>query len=77
MNRTNGHSRCRVLLAERRDDRPRPYKTSPDAGRPPRNRDLVRTAGYANLIAQLYFHADTFNAKDEFLEPRRSSDRAG
>ena len=29
----------------------------------------MRKAGYTNLITQLYFHGDKFNAKDEFIKP--------
>ena len=48
---------------------PGPYKTGPDTWRPSHIHYLVRKAGYANLITQLYFHGDRFNAKDEFIKP--------
>lgn len=48
---------------------PGPYKTGPDTWRPSHIHYLVRKAGYANLVTQLYFHGDKFNAKDEFIKP--------
>ena len=48
---------------------PGPYKIGPDAWRPAHVHYLVRKAGYANLITQLYFKGDKFNAKDEFIKP--------
>jgi protocatechuate 3,4-dioxygenase beta subunit len=48
---------------------PGPYKTGPDTWRPSHIHYLVRKAGYANLITQLYFQGDKFNAKDEFIKP--------
>jgi catechol 1,2-dioxygenase len=48
---------------------PGPYKTGPDAWRPSHIHYLVRRAGYTNLITQLYFKGDRFNAKDEFIKP--------
>lgn len=48
---------------------PGPYKTGPDTWRPSHIHYLVRKAGYSNLITQLYFHGDRFNAKDEFIKP--------
>lgn len=48
---------------------PGPYKIGPDAWRPAHIHYLVRKAGYANLITQLYFQGDKFNAKDEFIKP--------
>jgi len=48
---------------------PGPYKTGPDTWRPSHIHYLVRKAGYANLITQLYFKGDRFNAKDEFIKP--------
>jgi catechol 1,2-dioxygenase len=47
---------------------PGPYKTGPDTWRPSHIHYLVRKAGYANLITQLYFKGDRFNAKDEFIK---------
>ncbi len=48
---------------------PGAYKTGPDTWRPSHIHYLVRKAGCANLITQLYFHGDRFNAKDEFIKP--------
>lgn len=48
---------------------PGPYKTGPDTWRPSHIHYLVRKSGYANLITQLYFKGDRFNAKDEFIKP--------
>lgn len=48
---------------------PGPYKIGPDAWRPAHIHYLVRKAGYANLITQLYFKGDKHNAKDEFIKP--------
>jgi catechol 1,2-dioxygenase len=48
---------------------PGPYKIGPDAWRPAHIHYLVRKAGYANLVTQLYFQGDKFNAKDEFIKP--------
>jgi catechol 1,2-dioxygenase len=48
---------------------PGPYKTGPDTWRPAHIHYLVRKAGYTNLITQLYFNGDRFNAKDEFIKP--------
>jgi catechol 1,2-dioxygenase len=48
---------------------PGPYKTGPDTWRPSHIHYLVRKAGYANLITQLYFRGDRFNEKDEFIKP--------
>jgi catechol 1,2-dioxygenase len=48
---------------------PGPYKIGPDAWRPAHIHYLVRKAGYTNLITQLYFQGDKFNAKDEFIKP--------
>lgn len=48
---------------------PGPYQIGPDAWRPAHIHYLVRKAGYANLITQLYFKGDRFNAKDEFIKP--------
>jgi catechol 1,2-dioxygenase len=48
---------------------PGAYKIGPDAWRPAHIHYLVRKAGYANLITQLYFKGDKFNAKDEFIKP--------
>ena len=47
---------------------PGPYQIGPDAWRPAHIHYLVRKAGYANLITQLYFKGDKFNAKDEFIK---------
>jgi len=47
---------------------PGPYKIGPDAWRPAHIHYLVRKAGYTNLITQLYFEGDRFNAKDEFIK---------
>jgi catechol 1,2-dioxygenase len=48
---------------------PGPYKTGANTWRPSHIHYLVRKAGYTNLITQLYFHGDRFNAKDEFIKP--------
>ena len=48
---------------------PGPYKIAADAWRPAHIHYLVRKAGYTNLITQLYFKGDKFNAKDEFIKP--------
>src|SRR5436190_18761825 len=48
---------------------PGPYQIGPDAWRPAHIHYLVRKAGYANLVTQLYFKGDKFNAKDEFIKP--------
>jgi len=48
---------------------PGPYKTGPDTWRPSHIHYLVRKAGYATLVTQLYFKGDRFNAKDEFIKP--------
>lgn len=48
---------------------PGPYKIGPDAWRPAHIHYLVRKAGYVNLITQLYFKGDKFNARDEFIKP--------
>ena len=48
---------------------PGAYKTSPTTWRPAHIHYLVRRAGYANLITQLYFKGDKFNAADEFIKP--------
>jgi catechol 1,2-dioxygenase len=48
---------------------PGPYKTGPNTWRPAHIHYLVRKAGYANLITQLYFQGDKFNAADEFIKP--------
>jgi catechol 1,2-dioxygenase len=47
---------------------PGPYQIGPDAWRPAHIHYLVRKHGYANLITQLYFKGDKFNAKDEFIK---------
>jgi catechol 1,2-dioxygenase len=47
---------------------PGPYQIGPDAWRPAHIHYLVRKAGYANLITQLYFKDDKHNAKDEFIK---------
>src|SRR5262245_9043561 len=48
---------------------PGPYKIGPNEWRPSHIHYLVRRAGYANLITQLYFKGDKFNDKDEFIKP--------
>jgi catechol 1,2-dioxygenase len=48
---------------------PGAYKTSPTTWRPAHIHYLVRRPGYANLITQLYFKGDKFNAADEFIKP--------
>jgi catechol 1,2-dioxygenase len=48
---------------------PGPYRTGPDTWRPSHIHYLVRKAGYANLVTQLYFKGDKFNDKDEFIKP--------
>src|SRR4051812_4964563 len=48
---------------------PGPYKIGPEAWRPSHVHYLVRKAGYANLITQLYFKGDKHNAADEFIKP--------
>jgi catechol 1,2-dioxygenase len=47
---------------------PGAYKTGPTAWRPSHIHYLVRKAGYANLITQLYFKGDKHNATDEFIK---------
>jgi catechol 1,2-dioxygenase len=47
---------------------PGPYKTGPNTWRPSHVHYLVRKAGYANLITQLYFKGDKHNATDEFIK---------
>jgi catechol 1,2-dioxygenase len=47
---------------------PGPYQIGPEAWRPAHIHYLVRKAGYANLVTQLYFKGDKFNAKDEFIK---------
>jgi len=47
---------------------PGAYKIGPDAWRPAHIHYLVRKAGYTNLVTQLYFKGDKFNAKDEFIK---------
>jgi catechol 1,2-dioxygenase len=47
---------------------PGAYKIGPDAWRPSHVHYLVRKAGYATLVTQLYFKGDKFNAKDEFIK---------
>jgi catechol 1,2-dioxygenase len=56
---------------------PGPYQIGPDAWRPAHIHYLVRKAGYANLITQLYFKGDRFNAKDEFIKPGLIIDLVG
>src|SRR5262245_6755200 len=56
---------------------PGPYQIGPDAWRPAHIHYLVRKAGYANLITQLYFKGDKFNAKDEFIKPSLVIDLVG
>src|SRR5262245_53054346 len=56
---------------------PGPYQIGPDAWRPAHIHYLVRKAGYANLITQLYFKGDKFNAKDEFIKPSLIIDLVG
>lgn len=48
---------------------PGAYQTGPDTWRPAHIHYLVRKAGYTNLVTQLYFKGDKFNAKDEFIKP--------
>jgi len=48
---------------------PGPYQIGPDAWRPSHIHYMVRKAGYADLVTQLYFKGDRFNAKDEFIKP--------
>lgn len=48
---------------------PGAYKIGENAWRPAHVHYLVRRAGYANLITQLYFKGDKHNAKDEFIKP--------
>lgn len=48
---------------------PGPYKTGPDSWRPSHVHYLVRKAGYATLVTQLYFKGDKLNAADEFIKP--------
>jgi len=47
---------------------PGPYQIGENAWRPAHIHYLVRKAGYANLITQLYFKGDRHNAKDEFIK---------
>ncbi len=47
---------------------PGAYKTGPTTWRPSHIHYLVRKAGYTNLITQLYFKGDRFNAADEFIK---------
>jgi catechol 1,2-dioxygenase len=47
---------------------PGAYKTGPDTWRPAHIHYLVRKAGYANLVTQLYFKGDKFNDKDQFIK---------
>lgn len=48
---------------------PGAYQIGPSAWRPAHIHYLVRKAGYANLITQLYFKGDKHNAADEFIKP--------
>ncbi|MDB5312336.1 MAG: hypothetical protein JWO38_6538 [Gemmataceae bacterium] len=48
---------------------PGPYKTGPDTWRPSHIHYMVRKAGYASLVTQLYFQGDRFNQADEFIKP--------
>jgi catechol 1,2-dioxygenase len=48
---------------------PGPYRTGPDMWRPSHIHYMVRHAGYATLVTQLYFKGDPHNATDEFIRP--------
>lgn len=48
---------------------PGAYQTGPTSWRPSHVHYLVRRAGYARLITQLYFEGDKLNDKDEFIKP--------
>lgn len=48
---------------------PGAYRTGPTSWRPSHIHYLVRRAGYARLVTQLYFDGDKLNEKDEFIKP--------
>jgi catechol 1,2-dioxygenase len=45
------------------------YKTGPDTWRPSHIHYLVRCTGYADLVTQLYFKGDPYNATDPYIKP--------
>lgn len=48
---------------------PGAYRIGPSAWRPAHIHYMVRKAGYASLVTQLYFEGDKFNKADDFIKP--------